>query len=82
MGKQRGKQHIIIPVLVAAVILIFYFFNFRIGAYLHPDETAYNMEDLTQMVTEQINEGKQRGDFMCPESQKRISTISMKMSAA
>lgn len=63
MGKQRGKQHIIIPVLVAAVILIFYFFNFRIGAYLHPDETAYNMEDLTQMVTEQINEGKQRGDF-------------------
>lgn len=56
-------MHIILPVLVVAVILVFYFFNFRIGSYLHPDETAYSMEELTQLVTEQINDGKTTGNF-------------------
>ena len=58
MEQKKGKMHIILPVLVVAVILVFYFFNFRIGSYLHPDETAYSMEELTQLVTEQINDGK------------------------
>ena len=48
MKQKKGKMHIILPVLVVAVILVFYFFNFRIGSYLHPDETAYSMEELTQ----------------------------------
>ena len=63
MKQKKGKMHIILPVLVVAVILVFYFFNFRIGSYLHPDETAYSMEELTQLVTEQINDGKTTGNF-------------------
>ena len=63
MKQKKGKMHIILPVLVVAVILVFYFFNFRIGSYLHPDETAYSMEELTQEVTEQINDGKTTGNF-------------------
>ena len=63
MEQKKGKMHIILPVLVVAVILVFYFFNFRIGSYLHPDETAYSMEELTQLVTEQINDGKTTGNF-------------------
>ena len=35
MEQKKGKMHIILPVLVVAVILVFYFFNFRIGSYLH-----------------------------------------------
>jgi transglutaminase-like putative cysteine protease len=63
MKQKKGKMHIILPVLVVAVILVFYFFNFHIGSYLHPDETAYSMEELTQLVTEQINDGKTTGNF-------------------
>ena len=33
MKQKKGKMHIILPVLVVAVILVFYFFNFRIGSY-------------------------------------------------
>lgn len=63
MQQKKGKQYIIFPVLIVVIVLIFYFFNFQIGAYLHPDETAYSMEELTQLVTGQIDAGKERGSF-------------------
>ncbi len=63
MEQKRGKVHIWIPVLAVIIILVFYFFNFRIGSYLHPDQTAYDMPELTQMVTNQIDSGKKSGVF-------------------
>lgn len=63
MRERQGKVHVWIPVLAVAVILIFYFFNFRIGAYLHPDQAAHDMAELTQKVTEQIDSGEKSGVF-------------------
>lgn len=63
MNQKNGKLHIIIPLLIVGIVLVAYFFNFRIGAYLHPDETAYSTAELAQMVTKQINEGKTQGNF-------------------
>ena len=63
MNPKKGKLHIVIPILVIAVIITYYFFNFRIGSHLHPEETAYSMEELTRMVSEQINAGKEHGNF-------------------
>lgn len=67
MKQRKAKPHIIIPVLALVLILVNYFYNFRIGSYLHPDETAYTMSELTQMVTEQINAGKEQGSFYLNE---------------
>ncbi len=63
MASKKGKAHIVVPVFVIALIILYYFFNFRIGSYLHPDETAHNMPELTQLVTDQINDGKTCGNF-------------------
>lgn len=63
MNQKREKVHVVIPIAVVMVIVIYYFFNFKIGSSLHPDETAHDMAELTAMVTEQIDAGKERGKF-------------------
>ena len=60
MKQRKAKPYIIIPVLALVLILVNYFYNFRIGSYLHPDETAYTMSELTHMVTAQINAAKEK----------------------
>lgn len=63
MGERKQKIFWIVPVLVLAAIGVAYFYGWKIGAYLHPEATAYDMAELTQMVNAQIDEGKESGVF-------------------
>lgn len=63
MEKKQGNMFIAVPILAVAVIVVFYFFNFKISSMLHPDQTAYDMETLTQKVTQQIDAGEKSGVF-------------------
>lgn len=63
LGEGRNKVFIFVPILVLVAILIAYFYGWNIGAYLHPDRTAYSMSELTAMVNDDIDSGKEKGTF-------------------
>lgn len=53
----------IIPISVVVIVLIAYIFGWDIGARLHPKQTAHGMVELTTLVNNQIDEGKDSGVF-------------------
>ncbi|MGN0368001.1 MAG: transglutaminase domain-containing protein [Wujia sp.] len=61
--EQKGKSHIIVPVLVLVLVVIYYFNDYKFASKLHPDQTAEDMAQLTQMVSREIDEGKSKGVF-------------------
>lgn len=63
MQGKRGQVFWVLPVAVVFIIFGYYFYGWKIGAKLHPDRTAYDLETLTDMASNQINEGKKSGDF-------------------
>ncbi len=52
-----------IPILVVIVIAVYYFFGWDIGAKLNKDLTAYNVVELSEIINNQIDSGKQGGTF-------------------
>lgn len=63
MGEKKRGIRWIVPILVVAVILIYYLYGWDIGAYFHRDSAAYDIAELTDMVDAQINSGKKSGVF-------------------
>lgn len=63
MKREKNGITVFLVILIVAVIFISYFWGWDIGAKLHPDQTAYSLIELTQLVNEQINSGKEQGDF-------------------
>lgn len=76
MKRERGRIFWIIPVLVVAVIIGYYFYGWEIGSKMHPEETAYDMETLTMLASRQIDEGKMHGTFYVNGiSEEELKTI-------
>ena len=63
MNEEKGKVLWIVPVLVVVVILGAYFFNWEIGARLHPEHTTSDMAELSKMISDQIDAGETGGVF-------------------
>ncbi|MBQ9279162.1 MAG: hypothetical protein IJ224_11085 [Lachnospiraceae bacterium] len=63
MRESGSKLYLIVPLLVIIIIFIAYMFSWDIGAYFHPDQTTDDMAVLTKMISDQIDEGKNSGDF-------------------
>ncbi len=63
MRERGSKLYLLVPLAVAVVIFIAYMYGWDIGAYFHPNETTGDMAELTKMISDQIDEGKNRGDF-------------------
>lgn len=59
----KGKVYIVIPVLVLIVIFIAYFYGWSIGAHFNEDRTAYNIAELSVMVGDDIDDGREKGTF-------------------
>lgn len=54
----KGKVIAIVPIMVVVAIFVSYFWGWEIGAYFHPDETVYNLEELSELISKQVEEGK------------------------
>lgn len=63
MNERHNKVFVIVPILVVAAIFVSYFFGWKIKAHMNPDTTAYDIVQLTQLVNEQIDSGKESGTF-------------------
>ncbi len=61
----QKKNVVLVSVLTVVVALIFvaYFFGWQIGAALHKDSTANNIDELTLLINTQIDEGKESGNI-------------------
>lgn len=63
MQGRRGRIFWVVPVVIVLMIIGYYFYGWKIGAMLHPDATAYDLETLTALASSQIDAGKKSGDF-------------------
>lgn len=62
-NNNKGKVFWIVPIIVVAVILIAYFYGWRIGSYINKDRTAYNVMEFATLINEDIDSGKEKGTF-------------------
>ncbi len=64
MNRNNGpKAFIIVPVLVVAVIAVYYIFGFKIMSMVHTDRSAHDIAELTGMAIEQIDAGNDKATF-------------------
>lgn len=63
MTEEKSKIYYAVPILIVAVIFVAYFFGWDIGASLNKDSTAYDLVELTTLISEQIDSGKESGTF-------------------
>ena len=63
MNGKPQRVFMIVPILVVVAVFVSYFYGWEIGARMHPDSTAHDMAELTQLVNEQIDNGRESGTF-------------------
>ncbi len=61
--KRQNKIYWFVPILILAVIVFAYFYEWDLGAKINPDITADNVIELAEIVNTQIDEGKDKGTF-------------------
>lgn len=63
--KNKGnKVFKIVPITVVLIVVLYYFFGWNILAWIYKDKIAYDMESLTQLVSESIDQGKSSGLYL------------------
>ncbi|MBE5932830.1 MAG: hypothetical protein E7263_05345 [Lachnospiraceae bacterium] len=63
MEEKKQKVYWFVPIIILAVILVAYFYEWDLGAKNNPEVTAYNVIDLAEIVNSQIDSGKDKGSF-------------------
>lgn len=73
---KKNKTFLIVLTTILLVVGIAYFFGWEIGAYFHKDSVANNLDELTVLITKQIDEGKTGGNiYVANVSKSEISNI-------
>ena len=55
MEEKKQKVYWFVPIIILAVILVAYFYEWDLGAKNNPEVTAYNVIDLAEIVNSQID---------------------------
>jgi len=63
MKEQYNFKDYILPLLIIVIVFIAYFWGWDIGAKINKDKAAYDLVELTTMISQQIDEGKSGGTF-------------------
>ncbi len=64
MNRNNGpKVIVIVPVIVVAIIAVYYIFGFKIMSTIHADRSAKDIAELTGLAIEQIDAGKDTATF-------------------
>lgn len=61
--ERENKVFKIVPITVVLVVFIYYFFGWNILAWFNKDKTAYDMVELTRLVNDSLEQGKNEATY-------------------